>query len=174
MIIAIDRVALGLGLASLLVSILALTVSVVRTRATLVSLRREVALERSAVVRYFLSQYQALLGAGFDSRQLSASGARLCTQYFSLLEQEFYFFDAGFVPESIFGMWCMELVDAYRCQDDARQIHVIYIERGGAYTRLSDFTDGLAKVSRDVTTTQGRVQAVQQAIGAWRKSADGL
>ena len=98
----------------------------------------------SASVMHFTSRHFDLVRNGhrFEDTEWA-------TQYWWLLDTEFYFFDNGWLPRFIFELWMVDLVRCYRLLPEALPSHKKHIARYSERDReLPTFFDGLMEIAQ--------------------------
>jgi hypothetical protein len=131
--------------------------------------------ERSAQIEliiHFAESYHRVRGVRLDF-----SNPAQIEQFWGLLYLEFFYFDQCDVPESIYGLWMVELAALYSDESDAWASHETYLQRfSGSFARMYEFFRGISEISvRDKNMLPVRDKAVLDWVRDWSVShpADG-
>lgn len=123
--------------------------------------------DRSAQIQlvvHFAESYHKIRGPGLDF-----SNAEQAEQYWGLHYLEFFYFNQGDIPRSIYGLWMVELAAFFSDKPDAWISHEKYLQRfSGSFADMYTFFRGINEAAvRDKNMPPARDKAVLSWVSDW-------
>ncbi len=120
------------------------------------------------LVIHFADQFHTILGTGLDF-----SDASQVRQFWGLHYLEFFYFQDGDIPRSLYQLWMVELAELYCTEPASWKSHEKYLLRfAGSFAAMYDFFHGVHETAdRNAAAPVIRDREILKYVAEWLTAA---